>query len=705
MRNQSRKFVHWLLALLWLAILAPAGAQTVASKGTTKGGNSIESLMVGKTAAGIVLKVTLRDNLSGQPSSFGIANPARLVLDLPGTENALGYSAKTYNEGSLRSLNVVQSGDRTRLVLNLDKPMRHEIKIDNKALLITLNETEPAKVEGADTAQHFAPAPLSEAGQTVRDIQFRRGKDGAGIVTVDLSSNDGGVDIAQKGSALQVQFRKTSIPEKLVRTLNVIDFATPVTAVKTRSLGEDVSIEITPKGLWEHVAFQSDNQFIIEIKPLTEDPNKLFQGSKVGYQGEVIDLDFHNVPVYELLRVFADISNFNIITSDSVAGVGNVSLRMRDVPWDQALDTVLEMKGLAKRKNGNVIWVAPSKEMQEMEKRELEARQQISQLEPLQTESFQINYQKAEDIQKMIGNKEQPVLSKAGSAVIDAVSNRLFVTDVPSRLDKVRDLIRLIDKAGEQVLLEARIVEARDNYGRDLGVRLGLINTRKSEVARDGTIPIYMAGGLSTAGTQSATGSMANTTFSVPGAMGTLNFSLFNAALTRILNLELQAMESDGKGKTMSNPRVVTRNNVKALIEQGDEIPVVTPGAANSPPTVTYKRAKLSFEVTPQITPDKRVKMKLIISRDRPDWSNTVLSNPTIITNKVETEVLVENGGTLVIGGVTVDQQNTSEDRIPFLGDLPYVGFLFKMKSVSRERNEMLVFITPKIVDENLNLR
>jgi type IV pilus assembly protein PilQ len=694
------KIMHRLVCFLSLLFCSfVAFAQSAPS-----GLNGVVSLAHNKNAAGIFLKIGFREPLTAPPSSFGIANPARLVFDLPATENALNYSSKTIDEGAVRSLNVVQAGDRTRLVLNLDKPMKYETQLDGKSLLISLMDTGTPSAESASAPkQHFGSADKS--GQAIRDIQFRRGKDGSGVVNIDLSSSDGGVDIYQRGGNLQVSFKQASLPDNLLRQLDVGDFATPIKSVKTRRAGEDVLIDITPSGLWEHSAFQSDNQFVVEIKVLKEDPNKLVQGSKTGYQGEPIDLDFQSVPVLELLRVFADISKFNIVTSDAIASAGNVTLRMRDVPWDQAFDIVLEMKNLAKRKNGNVIWVGTSREMLDMEKRDLEARQAIGQLEPVVTESFQINYQKAEDVQKMLSNKDQPILSKAGSVVIDAYSNRVFVTDVPSRLNKVKELIALIDKATEQVMLEARIVEARDNYGRDLGVRMQFLNTATADssgAVRAGDI--FLRGGA-TSGTGQTSAFTGQTAFTVPGAMGQLNFSLFNASLTRILNLELQAMETDGKGKTMSNPRVVTRNNVKALIEQGDEIPVVTPGAANAPPTVTYRKAKLSFEVTPQITPDRRVKMKMIISRDRPDWGNTVQGNPTIVTAKVETEVLVDNGGTLVIGGVTIDNETTSTDRIPFLGDLPYVGFLFKMKAVARERNELLVFITPRIVDENLNLR
>lgn len=702
------KYMHKWVAIL--ALLASCLSQ-VAMAGETQSPtprNSIDSLQISKVGGSTLLKIGMRQALAAQPSHFSIVNPARLVFDLPDTSNGLGHNAKTINEGGVQSYNVVEAGGRLRLVLNLNKPMRFTQRQEDKILWISLQEDGAGTAAAGAQTQHFAAADKQED-HGIRDIQFRRSKEGAGVVVVDLTSSDSGVDIQQKGTKLLVTFRKTKLPDQLRRQLDVVDFATPITTVATSSKGDDVVMEITPKGLWEHVAFQSDNQFTIEVRPVKEDPSRLFQGSKSGYQGEAISLDFHSVPVYELLRVFADITNFNIIASDSVAAMGNVTLRMRDVPWDQALDMILEMKQLEMRKNGNVIWIAPRDEIRAMEKQNLEARQQISQLEPTITEPFQINYQKAEDIQKILSNKDQPMLSKSGSVVVDAYSNKLFVSDVPSKLNKIREMIAMIDQPARQVLIEARVVEVRDTYGKELGVRLNLLNARRTRVASHSDSDILLSGGntitLVDNNADDDIGRMATTTFTQATAMGTLSFSLFNAALTRILNLELQAAEVDGKGKSLSNPRVVTGNNIKALIEQGDEIPVVTPGTGTTPPTTQYKKAKLSLEVTPQITLDGRIKMRLLIAKDRPDFSRVVQGNPTIITAKVESEVLVENGGTLVVGGVSAEDNTVAEDRVPFFGDLPYVGFLFKHKNTAIEKRELLIFITPKIIDDSLALR
>lgn len=721
-----------------LALLVGMPASGIEPPEAVLPSNSIEGLALNRAEGSTILKIDLRKPLSIPPSHFSIVSPARLVFDFPDTGNGLGYTAKTINDGGVRSINVVQAGERSRLVLNLDKSMRFESRQEGKALLITL-----LRDGGVNTVsgRQFEAGSASE-NQAIRDIQFRRDKDGAGRIVVDLTGSDTGIDIQQKGTKLQVIFKNTVLPESLRRQIDVVDFATPVTTINAIAAGNDTIMDVVPKGLWEHVAFQSDNQFIIEITPIKEDPNKLFQGTKTGYQGELISLDFHSVPVYELLRVFADITNFNIIASDSVAALGKVTLRMRDVPWDQALDMVMEMKGLAKRKNGSVIWIAPRDEMLAMEKQELESLQQLSQLEPTNTESFQINYQKAEDIKKILSDKDQPILSKTGSVVVDAYSNRIFVTDVPSRLNKVRELIGLIDKTQRQVLIEARLVRADDGVNRELGVKMNLFNAKPVKAASVDGNGVYLSGGnnqwalvkrdvpdpynpgetveelIAEPRTISLTADniaslvpgsdvsrMGFTNFTQQTTMGQLSFSLFNQSLTRILNLEVAAMEMDGKAKRISNPRVVTGNNRKALIEDGDDIPVVTPGSANSPSTVQYRKAKLSLEATPQITPDGQVKLKLVISNDRPDFSRTVNGNPTIISSKVETEVMVENGGTVVIGGVTADEQTEQIDRIPFLGDLPYVGFLFKHRTNNQQRRELLVFITPKILDESLVVR
>ncbi len=723
------------LLRIWLCLVAlSTGISSVqaqsadATAGTPR--NSIESLMVSKSGGSTVLKIGFRQALTAPPAHFSIANPARLVFDLPDTGNNLGYSAKTINDGSLRSLNIVQAGDRARLVLNLDKMTRFETRLENQAVIISLNEGSGGGSAAATVPlQHFAGNDKSET-QSIRDVQFRRGKDGAGIVAVDLSATDIGIDINQKGTKIQVSFKKTRLPEQLRRQLNVVDFATPITLVDTKAAGDDVVIEIVPKGLWEHTAFQSDNQLIVEVRPIKEDPNKLFQGSKTGYQGEAISLNFQNIPLRELLHVFADITNFNIVVSDSVAG--NVSLRLNDVAWDHALQIVLQQKNLAMRKSGNVLWIAPRDELAARDKLEVDARDAAVAAEMPRLEAFQLNYQKAEDVAAMLAagaaqaapagqasGQSGGFLSALGKVTVDKRTNQLFIYDVPTKLELVRGLLSKIDRAARQVSIEARIVEASDGFSKNLGVRLGTHSLPGTNPGNSilGTPARYAVGGGivdpgAHTGQTSAAPDFIRDSMSVNMAAGGIGnvstpgqFSLilFNNAMTQFLNLELSALEQDGKGKIISSPRVVTADQVEAVIEQGTDLPYLSASSSGAT-SVSYKKAVLSLKVKPQITPDGRIIMALQINKDAPNPLYTTGYGIAIDTKNVKTEVVVENGGTVVIGGIYTQDERETITRVPVLGDLPYFGFMFRNKETRNSRTELLVFITPKIVSETLSL-
>ena len=706
------KFIRIGLCLVALSTgISSASAQPSDSAASAAPRNSIENLMVSKSGGSTVLKVSFRQALTAPPAHFSIANPARLVFDLPDTGSSLSYSSKAINDGSLRSLNVVQAGDRSRLVLNLDKMAQFETRQEGKDLIISLVEGAVASPASATPVQHFAGNDKSEV-QSIRDVQFRRSKDGAGIVVVDLSATDIGIDIQQKGTKLQVSFKKTRLPEQLRRQLNVNDFATPITMVDTKTTGDDVTIEIVPKGLWEHTAFQSDNQLIVEVRPVKEDPNKLFQGSRTGYQGEAISLNFQNIPLRELLHVFADITNFNIVVSDSV--VGNVSLRLNDVAWDHALQIVLQQKNLAMRKSGNVLWIAPRDELAARDKLEVDARDSAVAAEMPRLEAFQLNYQKAEDVAAMLaassgaqagaapgqaaGQTTGGFLSALGKVTVDKRTNQLFIYDVPTKLELVRGLLTKIDRAARQVLIEARIVEANDNFSKDLGFRFGLVDTSgESGIGHS----ILGTGNAGDGNARFVTGAVS----SLPVSGGQFSLTLFNSAKTQFLALELTALEADGKGKIISSPRVVTADQVEALIEQGTDLPYLNASSSGAT-TTAYKKAVLSLKVKPQITPDGRVIMSLQINKDSP---NTTLASTfaglAVDTKSVKTEVIVENGGTVVIGGIYTQNESEANTRIPVLGDLPYVGFMFRSKKSSSVRTELLVFITPKIVSESLSLQ
>lgn len=705
--NFVRKLAGLLCALAVASIPALAVAQAQP--------NSIESILVSQQGGEVLVKVTTKSELASVPANFSVASPARIAFDFPATGNALGRSSQTLNEAHLRSFNIVEVGDRTRLVLNLNKLSTFNTRLSGRDLYISLAmPTNAEAVAQSDKTSRFAEPTANEGTQTLRNVGFRRGKDGEGRVVVELSDPNTGIDIRQQGTKLVVEFLRASVAEEFLKRYDVTDFGTPITQMEVVRSGANTRLTVTPTGLWEHNAYQSENQFILEVKRLVEDPNKLVQGSKPGYQGEKLSLNFQNIDVRSVLQVIADFTDNNIITSDTVGG--SLTLRLKDVPWDQALDIILDAKGLDKRKTGNVIWIAPRDELTAKEKLALESQQQVSELEPLRTETFQLNYHKAEVLYKSIlDDKDKRFLSKRGSIVMDTRTNKLIVTDIPSRLEDIRRILIELDVATRQVLIEARIVEANEDFAKNLGARLG-INQSAAGSVQLGRAGLNIGGSAAATGFQTgqvqtqpnfltdslSTNLRANNI--TPRTPGQLSFVLFNSAATRFLNLELSALEQDGKGKVISSPRVMTSDQNEALIEQGVEIPYqqATSSGATS---VSFRKANLKLQVKPQITPDGRVQMALDINKDTPNTQLSTGSGVAIDTKHVKTDVLVENGGTVVIGGIYTQDERRTQTRVPFLGDLPYVGFLFRSTETRDNRAELLIFVTPRIVSDNLTLR
>ncbi len=699
MNTKATTIIH--AFLLWLAGLGICAAQ----------GNSIDNFQVNQEGGKTVVRITTKEPLKSVPPNFSVATPARIAFDFANTVNALGRASEDIAQGELRSMNIVQGADRTRLVLNLRRPVGHQAVIEGNTLIVTLAEAPVAQAAPSGVAQ-FAEG-RGDVKHTVRDVDFRRGRAGEGRVIVDLSDTTTGIDIRVQGQNIIVDFLKTSLPENLRRRLDVVDFGTPVNTVSTFPQADNVRMVIEPKGQWEHNAYQSDTQFVLEVKPIVADPARA-AAQRGRYTGDRLSLNFQNVEVRAVLNVIADFTDLNIITSDTVTG--NITLRLKDVPWDQALEIILQTRGLDSRRSGNVIWIAPRDELATREKLALEAANQISDLEQTRTESFQMNYQKAGDVQKLLSDPTQRILSKRGSAVVDARTNTLFVQDTPSRLDEVRRLIAKIDVAVRQVMIEARIVEASDTFSRNLGARLGY-----NEAGLPGhrilgqNSPRYtVGGGLANTGFQ--TGQIATvpdffanaTNVNLPAAglnafnAGQLSFILFNSAATRFLNLEVTALEADGKGKIIASPRVLTADQVEALIEQGTEIPFQQ-ATSSGATAVSFRKANLSLKVKPQITPDGNVIMTLDVNKDQP--GTTTPAGVQINTKHVKTEVLVENGGTVVIGGIYEQNDRTDITKVPLLGDLPVFGWLFKNTTSTSSKTELLVFITPRVVNERLTIR
>ena len=696
-------------AVLALALAAPLAAFAQ---------NVIQSITASQQAGTDVVRVELSEPLSAVPGGFAVQSPPRVAIDLPGVGNGMGRNSVELNQGNLRSANVAQSGERTRLVLNLRQAASYRVQLQGKSLIVLLDATSPvATASGAPT--HFSQAQ-NEQPLALRDVDFRRGSEGAGRVVVDLPSTQVGVDIRQQGQNLVVEFLRSTLPEKLRRRLDVADFGTPVQAVSTFQSGDRVRMVVEPKGSWEHSAYQTDNQFVLEVRPLKVDPHKLVQGP--GFSGEKLSLNFQNIEVRALLQVIADFTNFNVVTSDSVTGT--VTLRLKDVPWDQALDIILQSKGLGVRKNGNVLWIAPKEELANREQVELESRRKIADLEPTRTQAFQLNYTKAETIAKSLvgsamvgqsmadatGQNTGRILSPRGSVLFEQRTNQLFVTDIPSKLEEVQAMIAKIDIPVRQVLIEARIVEATDNWGQSLGVKLGFANLSGPPTSGPGA---QVGGNYAAVGAQTGQSppvEFSNTQFvNLPantGALGaaaaTFALSLFSASADKFLNLELSALENDGNGKIVSSPRVITADQVKALIEQGEELPyqAATSSGATS---VQFRKAILKLEVTPQITPEGYVLLDLDVNKD--SVGRPTLQGFAIDTKHVRTQVLVENGGTVVIGGIFTQTNQEEINKVPLLGDIPYMGWLFKNRLLSTKKTELLVFITPKIVTDRTAAR
>jgi len=663
-----------------------------------------------------VVRIEFTEPLQELPTGFSVQSPPRIALDLPGVTNGSGRGAFDVNQGNLKSVNVVQAGGRARVVLNLKQATSYQAELEGKSLLILLGAT-PATGLGAHSAntQVFADSTSAEI-QSLRDIDFRRGADGSGRVVVTLPSNQVGVDIRQQGKGLVVDFLKSSLPEGLRRRLDVADFGTPIQMINTVQQGERVRMSIDPVGEWEHSAYQSDSQFVVEVRQKKVDLSKLTQGP--GYSGEKLSLNFQNIEVRSLLQVIADFTNFNIVTSDTVTG--SLTLRLKDVPWDQALQIIMEAKGLGMRKSGTVLWIAPKDEIDARTKKDYEAAQAIQKLEPLRTQAFQLNYAKATEMVTQLttatggsgGANNNRFLTERGSAIAEPRTNQLFVTDTPSKLEEVRQLLSTLDVAVRQVMIEARIVEARDTFGRSLGVKLGASDLRASRGGDGG----YGIGGNNrvawgtnysnavsssgAGGTTSSDGTFVNLPagLSTTSAVGSFALSIFNSAANRFLTLELSAMEAEGMGRVVSSPRLITADQTKALIEQGTEYPY-TVTAPNGATTISFKKAVLKLEVTPQITPEGNIILDLDVNKD--SRGETTTQGVAIDTKHVKTQVLVENGGTVVIGGIFEMEEINQENKIPFLGDVPVMGNLFKSRTKESTKREMLVFITPKVISEN----
>ena len=673
-------------------------------------------------------RVELRLILSGtapEPLAFTIDDPARIALDLPETTLGLSSRRRDVNLGPLETVLTAEANGRTRVVLNLDSMVPYETRRSGNTIYIILGaERDDGSVtQFAGSAPSAAPRSYSSSGsRSITSVDFRRTRDGGGRIMVTLSDPSTPVDIRQEGGRVVAVFKDTALPAELMRRLDVMDFATPVTTVDTLRTNLDTRIVISAEGKYEQLAYQSDNEFTIEINPAAEDTDQLSLFSETkDYDGQRLTLNFQDIETRAVLQLLAETSNRNIVVSDTVQG--NVTLRLRNVPWDQALDIVMTTKGLDMRQNGNVIIVAPAEEIAARETADLEARAAINELEPLYSEFLQVNYAKASDLAELISASEgqNSLLSERGSVAIDDRTNTLLVQDTAARLQDVRRLVRTLDVPIRQVLIESRIVVVSDDFSRDLGIRFGA--TAYKENSSDGATVISGTG----IGTDTMIGSIldnladpANGTIfpiqlpdlnnrynvNVPIQNPAGRFSIAVLETEYLVDLELTALQSEGRGEIVSTPRVITANQKEARIEQGVEIPYQE-SASSGATTTQFKKAVLSLTVTPQITPDDKIIMDLRVSKD--NVGDLVASAtggfvPSIDTRAIETQVLVNDGQTVVLGGIYETERRETINKVPFLGDIPGVGVLFRSTQKVSNKAELLIFVTPRILTEGSSI-
>lgn len=739
-------------AWFFMALSLTAGIQVRAEGVPTS--NSVVSVEPAALPGGkVVLRVGLKQALKTTPAGFSVGNPPRIALDLPDTGNAVGKNMVPANLGPLSSVNVIQAGNRTRLVLNLNKSVDYETRIDGKYLLISLGDNLAAASAPVNASPQFAEAAPAAARHAIRDIDFRRGPNGEGRIVTTLADAQTGINIRQQAKGVTVDFVDTELPKTLQRRLDVGDFATPVRIVESYPLGDSTRMVIEPQGAWEYSAYQTDNQFIIEVKPSTDGEKKTPDG-KVKYTGEKLSLNFQNVEVRSVLQVIADFTGLNIVASDTVTG--NLTLRLKDVPWDQALDLIMQTKGLDKRVNGNVIWIAPKDELLTKEKLEFEAKSAVEDLEPLVTEYIPLNYLRADEARAVLygltptstgsnsnnsatcsttaqgitssaiqaaqggqGGSDQKILSKRGRASFELKTNTLIINDTVKKIEEVRQLLAKIDVPARQVMIEARIVVADEEFGRTLGVKLGAgigTNTAVSGHRTGIGFGSSFSDSQSIAGAGGASGlALPNVSLGAPGlnlggTPGSFGLTLLNTATGNLISLELQALEAEGRGKIISNPRVVTSNGKPAAILQGSSVPYITTTATGGTvtQTVTFKDVLLCLLVDPQILNNDSVIMTVEVQKDSIDSKITTVTSdslPVIGNKRVKTQVRVNNGETAVLGGIYETIKREDIEKIPFLGDLPFLGNLFKNNHKEEQKVELLIFLTPRILDDRLSLR
>ncbi len=657
------------------------------------------------------------------PSDFATENPARIAIDFPGASNQLGRKSIPIGLGVAHSLVAIEASDRTRVVLNLTDSAPYSISTQGKRVRITLNPEKAAPVTQVRRPRDGVGAGRSTG--SVKDIDFRRGADGEGRVIITLPSAQTQVNVTEEGRDVVVGINNANLPSRLFRRLDVVDFGTPVVAIESRAVGSGVQVDVQTADEFDYLAYQTENLFTIEFRSLTQAEKAQLEREKIVYSGDRLSLNFQDIEVRAVLQLLADFTGLNLIASDTVTG--SITLRLKDVPWDQALDIILKTKGLSMRQTGNVIMVAPTQEIAAQERLELESRQQIQELAPLRSEFIQVNYAKASELAELIKSEQNNLLSDRGNVTVDTRTNTLLIQDTLAKLEELRQLVTRLDVPVRQVMIESRVVIANNDFARDLGVRFGVSGSTGSS---DGNQLLVGGGqdpgdaGIDGLGNFNAgpygfdleagapfnsiiqnDNGAPNLWVNLPAQdpSGAINFLLGKVG-SHLITLELSAMQREGRGEVISSPRVVTSDQHQATIKVGQEIPYQE-SAASGRTTVAFKEAVLQLDVTPHITPDDRIIMDLKVNKDSPDFANEVQGVPPVDTRSVETSVLVDNGETIVLGGVYEREQTFQREQVPWIGDLPVVGNLFKTTNRRDNNEELLIFVTPKILKSELAVR
>ena len=638
-----------------------------------------------------------------EPKGFSITKPARVSIDFPDTVVKQKTKAMQLDAGVINTIRAVQAKDRTRLVVSLRTLVPYEIRTASNVVYIKFSKH-------AEVTNDAQIAKLkSETGKQINELDFRRGNTGEGKIKLKLSDASTIVNLEEKGTKLVIDIVNAVLPEKLVRRLDVTDFATPISTIDAYNSGAGSKIVIDTFGTYEHMAYQAGNDFVIDVKPLSSEDVAERKKDKFGYSGDPLSLNFQNIEVRAVLQLMADFTGLNVVASDSVQG--NITLRLKNVPWDQALDIILKTRGLGMRQTGNVVLIAPNDELASREKKELEAEKQKLELAPLRTAYFQINYAKASEIASMLKAEKNSILTERGSVTIDERTNTLMVLETAEKHEEVASLIDKLDVPIKQVMIESRIVVASDDFGRDIGIRAGVTGARTN-----GTNGLIAATGSSSGADTMVGSAIANNVagtgpypialpsqaerYNVNLPAGGASLALAILGSDYLVDLELSALQTEGRGEVLSNPRVITSNQKAASIEQGVEIPYQEASSSGATST-SFKKAVLSLQVTPQITPDDRVVMDLTVSKD--SVGGIYAGVPSINTRSITTQVLVNNGDTVVLGGVYEQSSSEGETKVPFLGDIPILGALFRTKSRKESKQELLIFVTPKILSDKID--